>query len=108
LSSDERAELLKTLKTRFEKNMNRHKDIEWAKVQAKLESNPGKLWSLNEMEISGGEPDVVDPIAIGKDNKLRMGMFFHCLIELLQYKSATPARTYRSVRAGNGRLIVAQ
>ncbi|HYV52958.1 MAG TPA: hypothetical protein VE933_00105 [Chitinophagaceae bacterium] len=48
------------------------------------------------------------PIAIGKDNKLRMGMFFHCLIELLQYKSATPARTYRSVRAGNGRLIVAQ
>lgn len=52
-------ELLSTLKTRFEKNMKRHKDIEWPNVQAKLEANTEKLWSLNEMEKSGGEPDVV-------------------------------------------------
>jgi hypothetical protein len=51
--------LLSALKARFEKNMNRHKGLEWAKVQAKLEANPEKLWSLNEMEITGGEPDVV-------------------------------------------------
>ncbi len=54
-----REELLKTLKARFEKNMNRHEGIEWAKVQAKLEANLEKLWSCNEMEITGGEPDVV-------------------------------------------------
>ena len=59
LSPEQRKELLKLLKTRFEKNMNRHKGIDWAKVQAKLEANPDKLWSLNEMEITGGEPDVV-------------------------------------------------
>ncbi len=59
LSSDQQKELLKTLKTRFEKNMKRHKGIEWAKVQAKLESNPEKLWTLDEMEATGGEPDVV-------------------------------------------------
>jgi len=52
-------ELLQTLKTRFEKNMNRHKTIDWAKVQAKLEANPEKMWSLSEMERTGGEPDVV-------------------------------------------------
>lgn len=55
----QRAELLNTLKDRFEKNMGRHKGIEWAKVQAKLEAHPEKLWSLNEMERTGGEPDVV-------------------------------------------------
>jgi len=59
LSAKQREELLKTLKARFEKNMNRHKGIEWAQVQAKLEGNAGKLWSLNEMERTGGEPDVV-------------------------------------------------
>lgn len=59
LSPNETTELLKTLQTRFEKNMNRHKDLEWAKVQAKLEASPDKLWSLNEMEETGGEPDVV-------------------------------------------------
>ena len=59
LSSEQRKELLSTLKTRFEKNMNRHKGLEWAKVQAKLEANTEKLWSLNEMERTGGEPDVV-------------------------------------------------
>ena len=60
LSPQEIEELLKTLKTRFEKNMNRHKGLDWAKVRAKLEANPDKLWSLNEMEETGGEPDVVD------------------------------------------------
>lgn len=60
LSASQKDELLKTLKTRFEKNMNRHKGIEWSKVQAKLEANDEKLWSLNEMESTGGEPDIVD------------------------------------------------
>lgn len=59
LSPEQQQELLKTVKTRFEKNMDRHKGVEWAKVQAKLEANPEKLWSLNEMEYTGGEPDVV-------------------------------------------------
>ncbi|HKG59690.1 MAG TPA: DUF4256 domain-containing protein [Pyrinomonadaceae bacterium] len=59
LSAQQREELLKRLKARFEKNMNRHKGLEWTKVQAKLEANPEKLWSLNEMERTGGEPDVV-------------------------------------------------
>ncbi|MDX2174428.1 MAG: DUF4256 domain-containing protein [Bacteroidota bacterium] len=59
ISLKQRDELLNTLKTRFEKNMNRHKGIEWVKVQAKLEANPEKLWSLNEMEKTGGEPDVI-------------------------------------------------
>jgi hypothetical protein len=56
---DQREELLKALKARFEKNMNRHKGLEWAKVQAKLAANTEKLWSLNEVERTGGEPDVV-------------------------------------------------
>ena len=59
LSSSESEALLKTLKERFEKNQNRHEGMEWNKVQAKLEANPEKLWSLNEMERTGGEPDVV-------------------------------------------------
>ena len=59
LSSQQREELLTTLKARFEKNTNRHKGVEWARVQAKLEANAEKLWSLNEMESTGGEPDVV-------------------------------------------------
>src|SRR5436190_15193276 len=59
LSSKQREELLSALKARFEKNMNRHKGLEWARVQAKLEANPEKLWSLHEMEKTGGEPDVV-------------------------------------------------
>ena len=60
LSLEQREELLETLKARFEKNMHRHEGLEWAKVQAKLEANPEKLWSLNEMERTGGEPDVVE------------------------------------------------
>ena len=59
LSPEQREELLRALKGRFEKNMNRHKGLEWAKVQAKLEANTEKLWPLNEMERTGGEPDVV-------------------------------------------------
>ena len=59
LSQKDREELLKTLKARFEKNMKRHKGLEWDKVQAKLQASPEKLWSLNEMEKTGGEPDVV-------------------------------------------------
>ena len=60
LSPEQHEEILGILKSRFEKNMNRHEGLEWAKVQAKLERNPEKLWSLNEMESTGGEPDVID------------------------------------------------
>lgn len=73
LSPGEYEILLRALKTRFEKNMNRHADIEWAKVQAKLESNIEKLWSLNEMERTGGEPDVVS-----YDKKTSQYTFFDC------------------------------
>ncbi|AAS39128.1 MULTISPECIES: DUF4256 domain-containing protein [Bacillus] len=59
LSVEQREELLKALQARFEKNMNRHEGLEWAKVEAKIEANAEKLWSLNEMEVTGGEPDVV-------------------------------------------------
>ncbi|WP_203248552.1 DUF4256 domain-containing protein [Sporosarcina beigongshangi] len=59
LAQEQREELFKTLKDRFEKNMNRHQGLEWAEVQTKLEANAEKLWSLNEMEQTGGEPDVV-------------------------------------------------
>ena len=76
LSPEQRKELLKVLKARFEKNMNRHKGLEWAKVQAKLDANPGKLWSLDEMEITGGEPDVV-----GYDKKTGEYMFYDCSAE---------------------------
>lgn len=60
LSPEQCEKLTSILKARFEKNMNRHKDLEWAKIQAKLEADPAKLWSLDEMEITGGEPDVID------------------------------------------------
>ena len=76
LSPKQREELLKALKARFEKNLNRHKGLEWAKVQAKLEANPEKLWSLNEMERTGGEPDVV-----GQDKKTGEYIFFDCSAE---------------------------
>ncbi len=59
ITSENREKLLEVLKTRFEKNMKRHPNVDWSKVQSKLESNPEKLWSLNEMERTGGEPDVV-------------------------------------------------
>jgi len=76
LSSEQREELLKILKTRFEKNMNRHKGIEWTKVQARLEANTEKLYSVNEMEITGGEPDVV-----GYDKKSGEYIFYDCSAE---------------------------
>src|SRR3989304_2004063 len=76
LSPEQREELLRTLKARFEKNMNRHKGLEWAKVQAKLEANTEKLWSLNEMERTGGEPDVV-----GQDRKTGEYIFNDCSAE---------------------------
>lgn len=76
LPPKQREELLKALKTRFEKNMNRHKGLDWAKVQARLETNAGKLWSLSEMERTGGEPDVV-----GQDKKTGEYIFFDCSTE---------------------------
>ncbi len=73
LSPKQREELLKALKARFEKNMSRHTGLEWAKVQARLEAKPDKLWSLSEMERTGGEPDVV-----GQDKKTGEYIFFDC------------------------------
>ena len=73
LSPEQSEELLNTLKARFEKNIGRHKGIEWAKVQERLKANPGKLWSLDEMEITGGEPDVV-----GRDEKTGAYLFYDC------------------------------
>jgi hypothetical protein len=76
LSPERRKELLQALQGRFEKNMNRHKGLEWADVQAKLEANAEKLWSLNEMERTGGEPDV-----IGHDKKTGETIFYDCSAE---------------------------
>jgi len=76
LSPKQREELLRALKARFEQNRNRHKGLEWAKVQSRLEANPEKLWSLNEMERTGGEPDVV-----GQDKKTGEYVFYDCSAE---------------------------
>jgi hypothetical protein len=76
LSPQQREELLKALKVRFEKNMNRHKGLEWTKVQAKLEAGSEKLWSLHEMERTGGEPDVVS-----HDKKTGEYIFYDCSAE---------------------------
>jgi hypothetical protein len=76
LSSQQREELLSILKARFAKNMDRHKGIEWANVQAKLQAHSEKLWSLNEMEKTGGEPDVV-----GYDKKTGEYIFYDCSAE---------------------------
>src|ERR1700731_4990076 len=76
LSPEQREELLRALKARFEKNINRHKGLEWAKVQARLEANAEKLWSLNEMQRTGGEPDVVDD-----DKKTGEYIFYDCSAE---------------------------
>ncbi|MEO8516687.1 MAG: DUF4256 domain-containing protein [Flavobacterium sp.] len=76
LSSEQSSALLSTLKVRFEKNKNRHTTLEWSKIQSKLEANPKKLWSLHEMEITGGEPDVVD-----YDSKTREYLFMDCATE---------------------------
>src|ERR1017187_839199 len=76
LSLKQREELLRALKARFEKNLNRHKGLEWAEVQSKLEANAEKLWSLHEMERTGGEPDVV-----GDDKKTGEFVFYDCSAE---------------------------
>jgi len=76
LSPEQHEELLSVLKARFEKNMNRHEGLEWAKVQTKLEANPERLWSLNEMERTGGEPDVV-----GHDMTAGEYTFYDCSAE---------------------------
>jgi hypothetical protein len=76
MKAEQGEELLRVLKARFEKNMNRHKGLEWAKLQAKLEANPEKLWSLSEMEKTGGEPDVV-----GHDKKTDEYIFYDCSAE---------------------------
>ena len=73
LSPKQREELLTTLKARFEKNMNRHQGLEWTKVRARLEANAEKLWSLNEMERTGGEPDIV-----GQDKNTGEYAFYDC------------------------------
>ena len=75
-SPEQRKELLGALKARFEKNMNRHAGLEWAKIQAKLEANTENLWSINEMERTGGEPDVV-----GHDKKTGEYIFYDCSLE---------------------------
>ncbi|QEY22617.1 DUF4256 domain-containing protein [Psychrobacillus sp. AK 1817] len=75
-SPEQREELFETLKDRFEKNMNRHMGLDWVKVQAKLETNTDKLWSLHEMEITGGEPDVV-----GYDKTTAEFIFYDCSAE---------------------------
>jgi hypothetical protein len=76
LSPEQREELLGALKARFEKNMDRHKGLDWSRLQAKLEGNAEKLWSLNEMERTGGEPDVV-----GHDKKTGEYIFYDCSAE---------------------------
>ena len=76
VSASQREELLRTLKARFETHMNRHKGLEWAQVKAKLEANAEKLWSLHEMERTGGEPDVV-----GHDKKVGEYIFYDCSAE---------------------------
>jgi hypothetical protein len=76
LSPEQREEQRRVLKARFEKNMNRHEGLEWVKIQAKLEANTEKLWSLNEMERTGGEPDVV-----GHDQKTGEYIFYDCSAE---------------------------
>src|SRR5215213_5452424 len=76
LSPEQREELLRALKARFEKNTGRHKGLEWTKVQARLEANTAKLWSLSEMERTGGEPNV-----FGHDKKTGEYIFYDCSVE---------------------------
>src|SRR6266498_4035987 len=83
LSPKQREELLRALKARFERHLNRHKGLEWAKVQSRLEANAEKLWSLNEMESTGGEPDVV-----GHDKKTGEYVFYDCSAETPKGRSS--------------------
>lgn len=79
----QREELLSALKTRFENNLNRHEGLDWAKVRARLEASPGELWSLQEMERTGGEPDVV-----GQDKESGEYIFFDCSVETPQGRTS--------------------
>jgi hypothetical protein len=76
MKAEQREDMFGILKARFEENMNRHKGLEWPKVQTRIEANPEKLWSLNEMERTGGEPDVV-----GYDKKTGEYVFYDCSAE---------------------------
>ncbi|WP_159467835.1 DUF4256 domain-containing protein [Dyadobacter sp. 3J3] len=76
ISKEQSEELLQILKTRFDKNMSRHKELEWSKIQEKLKTNPEKIWSLDAMEVTGGEPDVV-----GFDEKSGEYIFYDCAAE---------------------------
>lgn len=100
LSPIQREELLTTLKTRFEKNMNRHTGLEWAKVQARLEANTEKLWSLHAMESTGGEPDVV-----GHDKKT--GEQYRALQELGNFDTKTSSwiKTPAEIRKLGGAIF---
>lgn len=96
LSSEQREDLLKTLKTRFEKNMNRHKGIDWTKIQTKLEANPEKLWVLDDMEVTGGEPDIV-----GYDKKTDEYIFYDCSAESPNRRSLCYDRDALNARKEN-------
>lgn len=84
LSQEQQGNLFKVMKSRFEKNMNRHLNIQWNDIQLKLEASPQKLWSLNEMEITGGEPDV-----IGYDKKTAEYIFYDCSTETPKGRRST-------------------
>jgi len=96
LSPEQRQELLTALKTRFEKNTNRHQGLEWANVQARLEGNTEKLWSLNEMERTGGEPDVV-----GNDKKTGEYIFLIVLRKVPKAALACVTTVKRWIRGKN-------
>ncbi|MCM4169048.1 hypothetical protein KCTC52924_00187 [Arenibacter antarcticus] len=81
LSQEQAQELISTLKVRFHKNMDRHKDLGWGPIQVKLEADSEKLWSLNEMESTGGEPDVVDPTVVGDIEISEEYLFYDCAAE---------------------------
>ena len=95
LSADESNQLLIALKTRFEKNKNRHKGLEWDKVQARLEAHPEKLWSLNEMERTGGEPD-----AVGQDKK-RVNTYFMTALQKVRKAGEAFVMTGKGRSQGN-------
>src|SRR6266480_3268078 len=96
LSPKQREELLGALKTRFDKNINRHRGLDWAKVQAKLEANPEKLSSLNEMESTGGEPDVV-----GHDKKTGEYVFYDCSSQSPKGRTSCVTTAKRWIRGRN-------
>jgi hypothetical protein len=107
LPKERQEELLRILKVRFEKNINRHKDLEWAKVSAKLEANAEKLWSLNEMERTGGEPDVV-----GYDKTTGEFIFYDCSAESPRGRTNTcydqegqEAREKQGIHPGGGNAL---